>query len=252
MFLINRTIAFLPERQRLKNTETGDEMELSLVDTALLDFLLRHVGKVATRDAILEDVFSQNNVSATDGNLNRHIMLLRKSLIALGCEDEVIITVPKTGFQIGPVAIDVTAQDSTPADGMAQNTLTTTDPGQDSMPTSARLWPRIVFAMLSFLFFLGAALYYFRAPAGHITYPDVRIFKTERYQQCEVSYTRGTRYTPPQQVITHLNEQGAGLTCNAPAQITLWRNDTSTQTWDFTTICDALNKCRGMYVYHQK
>lgn len=257
-FLINENIVFQPEQQRLKNTETGAETELSFVDTQLLAFLLHHSGKVSTRNELLEKVFIRNNVSATDGNLNRHIMLLRKTLAELRCEEEVIITVPKTGFKTGNVTVCQTDADNG-SETEDENTPVNELPLQEDIP--AVLIPRkeglisgrySILAFLSLCFLLTAMGYYFLATGGHIPHPDVSIVKTERYQNCEFAYTRGTRYSPPVSVINDMNRQGETVSCLEPVKITLWRNITPTQEWAFTTICDSLKKCRGIYVYTQK
>jgi DNA-binding winged helix-turn-helix (wHTH) protein len=244
-FLINGHIVFQPERQTLKNTQTGAVIELGLVTSELLAFLLRHADIVSNRNDILEKVFSQNNVSATDGNLNQHIMMLRKSFTELQCAEDVIVTVPKVGFKIGSVHLTRTEpeREDTP------QPMT-----QDAPPEPTAISKNgflLSTAALSALFFAGGALYYFLAPAPP-AYPKVSIFKTERYQQCEVAYTSGTRYSPPEAVISKLRQQGKNVDCHSPMKIILWRNSTSTQQWDFTTLCDSLNRCRGDYVYTQK
>lgn len=257
-FLINANIVFQTERQRLKNTETGAEAELSFVDTQLLAFLLHHSGTVSTRNELLEKVFILNNVSATDGNLNRHIMLLRKILAELRCEEKVIITVPKTGFKTGNVTVCQTDSDNG-SETEDENTPMNELPLPKEIPAvlvsrkEELIFSRYsIVAFLSLCFFLTAMGYYLLAPDGPIPHPDVSIVKTERYQNCEFAYTRGTHYFPPASVINDMNRQGETVSCLEPMKITLWRNITPTQEWAFTTICDSLKKCRGIYVYTQK
>lgn len=258
MFLIDNNIAFLAERQVLKNTDTGAEVALNLVATQLLAFLLQHADTVCERNELLDTVFARNHFSATDGNLNRHIMVLRRAFEELHCEADVIITVPKAGFKIGSVEVRQPVP-GTETEGASENNATpahppapeiTLAPVRQAEKTVSRRYT-ILFG-LSFCFCLAAAGYYFMTPGPRIYRPEVSVFKTEQYQHCEVTYTSGTRYAPPASVITELNRQGENVSCRAPLKITLWRNDTPTQSWGFTTLCDSLNKCRGLYVYTQK
>ncbi|MEG5501027.1 winged helix-turn-helix domain-containing protein [Enterobacter bugandensis] len=254
MFLIDRNIALLPAQQVLKNTDTGAEIELNFVATQLLTFLLQHAGTVSSRDDILENVFLHNNASATDGNLNRHIMELRRAFTELHCTEDVIITIPRKGFKLGNVSVRLTetaAAPETPPEYLSGHEPV---PLRENTPSAEPKIPRgyVVTAVLSLCFFLGAAGYYFPAQDARISRPDVRIFKTEQYRNCEITYTSGTRYSPPASVINELNRQGETVTCREPLKITLWRNTTPTQQWSFTTLCDSLNKCRGIYVYTQE
>lgn len=258
MFLIDNNIAFLPERQVLKNTDTGTESGLNLVATQLLVFLLQHADRVCGRNELLDAVFVRNNFSASDGNLNRHIMILRRAFADLQCEAEVIITVPKNGFKIGNIPVRP-VESVTEAEDAPENTEKPEQfPAQETFSVPERQAQKnlsrryTILFCLSFFFCLAAAGYYFRAPDRHISRPEVSVFKTEQYGNCEITYTSGTRYFPPAAVISELARQGETVNCRDPVKITLWRNDTPTQAWGFTTLCDSLNKCRGIYVYTQK
>ncbi|EML2224508.1 winged helix-turn-helix domain-containing protein [Klebsiella aerogenes] len=258
MFLINNNIEFLPEQQVLINTETGTETGLNLVAAQLLVYLLQHADRICGRNELLDAVFTRNNSSASDGNLNRHIMVLRRAFTDVHCDADVIITVPRNGFKIGNVSVRPAepraetegSQEYTgmPEQSPAQETLSA--PARQSVRTFSRRYT-ILFC-LSFCFCLAAAGYYFMAPEPHISRPDVSVFKTEHYLKCEITFTSGTRYFPPAEVISELTRQGETVNCREPVKITLWRNDTPTQAWRFTTLCDSLNKCRGIYVYTQK
>ncbi|MDA2942151.1 winged helix-turn-helix domain-containing protein [Enterobacter cloacae] len=258
MFLIDNNIAFLPEQQVLKNTGTGTEAGLNLVATQLLVYLLQHADRVCGRDELLDAVFTRHNSSASDGNLNRHIMVLRRAFTDVHCDAEVIITVPRNGFKIGNVPVRPTAP-GTETEGAPENNATAAHPpAPEIIPTPERQAEKkvsrryTILFFLSFFFCLAAAGYYFLAPEPRISRPDVSVFKTEPYLKCEITYTRGTRYFPPAEVISELTRQGETVNCREPVKITLWRNDTPTQAWRFTTLCDSLKKCRGIYVYTQK
>lgn len=258
MFLIDNNIVFLPDQQVLKNTDTGTETGLNLVATQLLVFLLQHSDRICGRDELLDAVFVRHNSSASDGNLNRHIMVLRRAFTDVHCDADVIITVPRNGFKIGNVSVCPT-ESGTETESVPENTgepeQTTAQeisstPVRQVVKTCSHGYTILV--CLSFCFCLVAAGYYFLAPEPRISRPDVSVFKTEQYRKCEITYTSGTRYFPPAEVISELTRQGETVNCREPVKISLWRNDTPTQAWGFTTLCDSLKKCRGIYVYTQK
>lgn len=265
MFLINNNIEFLPEQQVLINTETGTETGLNLVAAQLLVYLLQHADRICGRNELLDAVFARHNSSASDGNLNRHIMVLRRAFTDVHCEADVIITVPRNGFKIGNVPVRPEAPGSETEGAPENNATAAHPPAPEINQTVPEITPApvrqaektvsrryTILFCLAFCFCLAAAGYYFMAPEPRISRPDVSVFKTEPYLKCEITYTRGTRYFPPAEVISELTRQGETVNCREPVKITLWRNDTPTQAWRFTTLCDSLNKCRGIYVYTQK
>lgn len=68
------------------------------VGRLLLEFL--HNSKVnVSREYLLEKVWSTNMFTASNAGLNNYISDLRKAFSLVGCEDDIIITLPKFGFR---------------------------------------------------------------------------------------------------------------------------------------------------------
>ncbi|MBD8163993.1 winged helix-turn-helix domain-containing protein [Erwinia persicina] len=68
------------------------------VGRLLLEFL--HNSKVdVSREYLLEKVWSTNMFTASNAGLNNYVSDLRKAFTLVGCEDDIIITLPKFGFR---------------------------------------------------------------------------------------------------------------------------------------------------------
>ncbi|BDH44608.1 hypothetical protein TUM12370_06520 [Salmonella enterica subsp. enterica serovar Choleraesuis] len=100
MFSIEDAISFEPNSAQLVNLITDDCVELSLTACRLLTELLQHRETIITRNELFLRVFENHGAKATNSNLNQYISTLRKSLLDLGIEKEVIITIPRVGFKI--------------------------------------------------------------------------------------------------------------------------------------------------------
>lgn len=74
----------------------------TIVDGArrLLTYLIERHGEVASRDDILETVWTMHGLRSSNNSLNKYIADLRKIFVNLELGTEVIITVPKVGFMM--------------------------------------------------------------------------------------------------------------------------------------------------------
>ncbi|EPB5915896.1 transcriptional regulator [Citrobacter amalonaticus] len=100
IILINNIIEFNEDQRKLKNIETDDCITLSFTSCNLLSLLLKHQGDVVSRTEIFINVFDINGSHTTHNNLNQYISSLRKNIKSLGIDEDVIITIPRTGFMI--------------------------------------------------------------------------------------------------------------------------------------------------------
>lgn len=99
-YVINRTIHFRNTDGALWKEDENDPSSITLTATTsrLLTFLLERHGEVASRDDILESVWTAHGLRSSNNSLNKYIADLRKVFSNLELTDEVIITVPKIGF----------------------------------------------------------------------------------------------------------------------------------------------------------
>ncbi|WP_259568029.1 transcriptional regulator [Enterobacter sichuanensis] len=99
-YVINRTIHFRNTDGALWKGDENDPSSITLTVTTsrLLTFLLERHGEVASRDDILETVWTAHGLRSSNNSLNKYIADLRKVFINMELDEDVIITVPKIGF----------------------------------------------------------------------------------------------------------------------------------------------------------
>ncbi len=68
--------------------------------------LLSRKGEVVTRETLFSNIVDPRGGTSTSNNLNQYILNLRKQLVYLGLETNVIVTIPRVGFRI-PAEIQV-------------------------------------------------------------------------------------------------------------------------------------------------
>lgn len=99
-YVINRTIHFRNTDGALWKEDENDPSSITLTATTsrLLTFLLERHGEVASRDDILDSVWTAHGLRSSNNSLNKYIADLRKVFSNLEVDEDVIITVPKIGF----------------------------------------------------------------------------------------------------------------------------------------------------------
>ena len=80
-------------------SENGERIELTDVEFALLEALLRSPGKVVTREELAESVLGRK-FHPFDRSLDMHISRLRRKLGSTGMEDDRVKTIRGTGYQL--------------------------------------------------------------------------------------------------------------------------------------------------------
>ncbi|HHU0636856.1 TPA: winged helix-turn-helix domain-containing protein [Enterobacter hormaechei subsp. xiangfangensis] len=100
LYVIEGKIHFRDTDGALWKDDENDPETVTLTATTsrLLSYLLEHHGDVASRDDILEAVWSNHGLRSSNNSLNKYIADLRKVFANYEILDEVIITVPKVGF----------------------------------------------------------------------------------------------------------------------------------------------------------
>lgn len=99
IFNINGNISYNEQAGTLGITNDLRSKILLLKPTArLLSLFVRNNNQLVTRDQLLNDVWEEYGLKASNNNLNNYISGLRKSLAILG-EDNIIVTYPRLGFK---------------------------------------------------------------------------------------------------------------------------------------------------------
>lgn len=98
-YRINKKCIFDAEDNLLSYEESGKQLTLSAISSRLFCELLKNRSGV-TREYLLNVVWSEHGLTASNNNLNNHISLLRKHLEEVAGLDDLIKTVPKKGFAL--------------------------------------------------------------------------------------------------------------------------------------------------------
>jgi len=110
IYLINGTIVFNAENGSLKNTVNGREVFLSSLNARILRLLVDAGADCLRREDLLERAWQQYGLIPAPASLNQYISLTRRTLVAIGLQERLIITVAKTGYRINnSVRIEVIA-----------------------------------------------------------------------------------------------------------------------------------------------
>jgi DNA-binding winged helix-turn-helix (wHTH) protein len=101
IYIINTIIAFDPVTRNLAlKNDTQLSVELSKPATRLLSELIEHNHATLVRDDLIKRVWEDYGFSPSKGNLSNSISELRKAFSSLGLHQEIILTVPRTGFRM--------------------------------------------------------------------------------------------------------------------------------------------------------
>lgn len=100
-YLINNEVAFRTDDGVLASLNPSDNaLTLSITANRIFTYLLEQEGKVVSREEMFTNVWDKNGLQASNNSLSQYISLIRKGLQELGCEHEIIQTVPRVGFFI--------------------------------------------------------------------------------------------------------------------------------------------------------
>jgi DNA-binding winged helix-turn-helix (wHTH) protein len=98
-YIINGSLHFDSEEHSLSNEQANKTLTLSAISSRLFCELLKNPAGV-TREHLLNVVWSEHGLTASNNNLNNHISILRKHLEELAGLHDLIKTVPKKGFAL--------------------------------------------------------------------------------------------------------------------------------------------------------
>ena len=127
-YLINNEVTFRSDDGVLTSVAVPDNsLTLSITANRIFTYLLEQEGKVVSREEMFTHVWEKNGLQASNNSLSQYISLIRKGLQELGCEHEIIQTVPRVGFFIAEgLVTSVEAPPSTTAVSPAPPKTTST------------------------------------------------------------------------------------------------------------------------------
>lgn len=100
-YRIEGDILFCPNTAGFYHNELQKE-PISIPSPAarLLSFLIKNKGKVVEREVLLQKVWDDYGMQASNNNLNQCLSTLRRIIKGMGVEKSIIETIPKVGLRI--------------------------------------------------------------------------------------------------------------------------------------------------------
>ncbi|MEX2951042.1 transcriptional regulator [Serratia fonticola] len=118
-YIINGSLLFDTEEHLLSNDQNNKTLTLSAISSRLFCELLKNPAGV-TREHLLNVVWSEHGLTASNNNLNNHISILRKHLEELAGLHDLIKTVPKKGFALNRKHLIVLVEEEGQSAGVVQ------------------------------------------------------------------------------------------------------------------------------------
>lgn len=101
IFTISNMITFRSEDGAMWNIAHPDRrLSLTTIPARLFTYLLENANKMVSREELLNNIWDKYGLDPSNNSVNQYISLIRKSLNELGCEEEIIKTIPRAGFYI--------------------------------------------------------------------------------------------------------------------------------------------------------
>ncbi|KML22934.1 hypothetical protein VL10_14660 [Leclercia adecarboxylata] len=101
IFTICGMVEFRSEDGVMWNLEHPDRRSsFTTIPARLFTYLLENADKIISREELLDNIWEKYGLEPSNNSVNQYISMIRKSLIELGCEEEIIQTIPRVGFFI--------------------------------------------------------------------------------------------------------------------------------------------------------
>ena len=183
VFTIFNMIAFRSEDGAMWNIAQPDRrLSFTTIPTRLFTYLLENADKMVSREELLNNIWNKYGLEPSNNSVNQYISLIRKSLSELGCDEEIIKTIPRVGFYIAREM--VSASSETP-----HNVETTSTKVQPAIKQS-RLRGVYKPALLAISLIISTLLVLqpFRSATGHLDYrfPKSTLYKIGNIATCPV------------------------------------------------------------------
>ncbi|EMM7535689.1 hypothetical protein FDW91_08485 [Citrobacter sp. wls831] len=109
-YIISGNVYFSPDDGILNSiSEPDSPIRLTTMVSVLFNILLEQSGLIVSREQVFDAVWGQYGLQPSNNSLNQYIHILRFSLQKLGCNSNVIQTIPRSGFFIPKELIEITS-----------------------------------------------------------------------------------------------------------------------------------------------
>lgn len=108
-YLIEGDVLFCPNSVGFYHQELQEEIvTISSSAARLFSFLIKNKGEIVEREELLQRVWDDYGLQASNNNLNQCLSTLRRIIKSMGIDKNIIETIPKVGLRI---ASDVTIEE---------------------------------------------------------------------------------------------------------------------------------------------
>lgn len=111
-YIINNAIIYDERKGTLSRSKKGDK-EIVLLKPAqrLLSLFIESNNEIVERERLLDEVWNNHGLTASNNNLSNYISGLRKTLAQLG-EEDILVTYPRQGFKLVAESVVVLADEN--------------------------------------------------------------------------------------------------------------------------------------------
>ncbi|CAI2526615.1 Transcriptional regulatory protein, C terminal [Serratia ficaria] len=249
IFHINNNVLFNEDECTLAHIDnTATKIVLLKPSTRLLSLFIRNNNVLLLRDRLLNDVWVEHGLKASNNNLNNYVSGLRKSLAQFG-EEELIVTYPRQGFKFtADIIHEINTNDGgsvkgkTAEESAAPNEPTSSGDNTHGAPRSLR---RMIMTFLVCLVLFSAMMIYQNSTR-------VSMYPLGNYERCQIygmNYGGGD-LAKIKQIIRQ-----AGFNCRGKADVYYYDNirDEATQNdTELLTFCPREINSPCIYNYIDK
>jgi len=216
IFIINDIVLYNEEDGTLAHTDNASNKIALLKPSArLLSLFIRNNNKLLLRERLLNEVWVEHGLKASNNNLNNYVSGLRKSLAQCGAE-EIIVTYPRQGFKFNANnihEIDIKQEEYNRRDEDTQE-ITTIPPPIKRHPDIRRALQRLIMIM-------AACLVPFSAVVLYQNSTRINVFPLGSYGNCQIySMTQGSGDLGQIKRVI----QRAGFSCQTRADVYYYDN----------------------------
>jgi len=100
-YVLNAKFSYDSDNDALSVINTPEtEVTLTITASKIFHVLLENHGHDMSREALMDALWEKYKIHPSGNSLNQYISILRKTLVDIGCDTNIIITIPKVGFCI--------------------------------------------------------------------------------------------------------------------------------------------------------
>ncbi|EMH1202859.1 winged helix-turn-helix domain-containing protein [Serratia marcescens] len=249
IFHINNNVIFNEDECTLAHVDnTATKIALLKPSTRLLSLFIRNNNVLLLRERLLNDVWVEHGLKASNNNLNNYVSGLRKSLAQFG-EEDLIVTYPRQGFKFSANIIQEVNEDDTvntksndAGDFPMQNTPIKTESSGSGNQRSLR---RMIMTFIAGLMLFSVMMIYQNSTR-------VSMYPLGNYERCQI-YSMNAGEGDLDKIKRII--QRSGISCRGKADVYYYdniRDESSQLGTELLTFCPRESSSPCIYNYIDK